>query len=57
MVERRQDLGFALEALHARGILGNGSGKDLDGDVAAELGVERAIASPMPPAQSLPVIR
>ena len=43
MVQRREHLGFTLEARYALGISGKGVGKDFDGDGATELGVARAI--------------
>ena len=43
MIERRQDLGFALEARHALGILREAGGQHLDGHVAPELGIGGAI--------------
>src|SRR5205823_4543460 len=43
MIERGQRLRFAFEAGHAGGIFGEGRGQDLDGDVARELRIARAI--------------
>ena len=43
MVQRRQRLGFALEARQPLGVVGEGLGQDLDRDVATQLGVGRAI--------------
>ena len=43
MVERGEDLRFALEAGQAIGIVGEGIGQDFQGDIAIELGVARAI--------------
>ena len=43
MIERREDLCFALEARHALGIQREGIGQDLDRDVAAQSGISRAI--------------
>ena len=51
-----QDLRLALEACHARRILGEALGQNLNGDLATELGVRCAIA-PMPPSPSLAVMR
>jgi hypothetical protein len=39
MVQRRQHLRLASETRHAVGIVGEGLGQDLDGDVAVEPGV------------------
>jgi hypothetical protein len=41
----------------AVGIGGEGVGQDLDGDLAAEVGVGGAYTVPMPPSPSLAVIR
>ena len=43
MIERGEDLRFALEAREAIGIVGEGLGQDLDRDVAIELRIARAI--------------
>ena len=43
MVERREDLRFALEAREPIGIVANDVGQDLDRDVAFQLRVARAI--------------
>ena len=43
MIERRQELGFALEAGHALGIAGEGLGQDLQRDVAIEASVAGAV--------------
>ena len=43
MIERREDLCFALEARHALGIQREGIGQDLDSDVATQSGVSGAI--------------
>ena len=43
VVQRGQRLRFAREAREAIGIGGQGCGQDLDGDVAIELGIARAI--------------
>src|SRR5271170_6781704 len=43
MVERRQALGFALEARHALRVAGEEIGQHLQRNLALQLGVERAI--------------
>ena len=43
MVERGQDLGFALEASHAFGVAGERFGEDLQRNIALQLGVACAI--------------
>ena len=43
MIERREDVCFALEARHALGIQREGIGQDLDSDVATQSGVSGAI--------------
>jgi hypothetical protein len=43
MVEGDEDLGFSAETRQAFRIVGEGVGKDLQGDVASELRVTRAI--------------
>ena len=43
MIERREDVCFALEARHALGIQREGIGQDLDRDVATQSGVSGAI--------------
>jgi len=43
MVERREDVGLALEPGEALGVAGEGIGEQLEGDVAPELGIPRAI--------------
>ena len=43
MVQRREDLRFALETRQAIGITGEGIGQDLERDVALQLRVLRAI--------------
>jgi hypothetical protein len=43
MVERGQYLRFALEALHAGGVLSEGAWQNLDGDLAVEFGVGGAV--------------
>ena len=43
MIERRQELGFTVEAGDAIGVDGKGGGQHLDGDVAIQLRVARAI--------------
>ena len=43
MVQRREHLRLALEARHALGVVGERLGQDFDRDVAAELGVVRAV--------------
>src|ERR1700730_14650155 len=43
MVERGQDLGFALEASHAFGVAGERFGEDLQRNIALQLGVARAV--------------
>ena len=48
MVERREDLRFALEPREPIGIAGEGVGQDLQRDVAIELRVARAIDLPHP---------
>ena len=50
MVERREQVRFALESRDAVGIGGEGTRKDLERYVAVEPGIARAITSPMPPA-------
>lgn len=49
MVERGEELRFALEPREALGIQGKGFGEDLDRSVAIQPGVARAIDSPIPP--------
>ena len=46
MVEGGQDLGFALEARHARGIAGKGFGQNFERDVAFQPGVFGSIYFP-----------
>ena len=46
MVQRGQGLGLALEAREAGGIPADAGGQHLDRDLAAELGVRRAIHFP-----------
>jgi len=43
MVERCENVGFPLEALHPPFVAGKEPGKDLDGDVALELGIVGAV--------------
>jgi hypothetical protein len=43
MVERGQDSRFALKALHAGSVLGEGGRKDLDGDITIQLGIAGAV--------------
>ena len=43
MIECRQDLGFAFEASHSRGILREDFGQNLDGYLALQPGVSRAV--------------
>ena len=43
MVERGDGARLLLEAAHAIGIVGNGLGKDLDGDRAIQAGIASAI--------------
>ena len=43
MIERGEDVCFALEARHALGIQREGIGQDLDRDVATQSGVSGAI--------------
>ena len=43
MVQRRQDLRFAFESRQPLGVVGKGGREHLDGDVAIEPGIARAI--------------
>jgi hypothetical protein len=43
MIQRSQDLSFALEARHAVGIRGERRRQNLDRDIAIELGITGAI--------------
>ena len=43
VIQGSQDVGLALEAHHAVAVGGEGFRQDLDRDVAAELGVPRAV--------------
>ena len=52
MIERRQHLGFALEADKTFGILRERDGRNFDGDIASERGIACPINLPMPPAPS-----
>ena len=49
MVQRRQCLGFTLEAGQPLGIVRNGVGEDFDRDLPTQVGIRGAITSPMPP--------
>jgi hypothetical protein len=43
MIQRRQRFGFALEARAAIGVAGQRVRQNLDGDIAAQFGVVRAV--------------
>jgi len=58
MIERRQRFGFALKARQPVTISREGVGRDLDGNFAVEPAIGGARqTSPMPPSQSLAVLR
>jgi len=52
MVERGQELRFALETLHARGVLGEGRRENFDSDVTIQLGARGVEHGPIPPSPS-----
>jgi hypothetical protein len=56
VVQGGEKTGFALETRQTPPVLREGFGKDLDRDIAAELGVPRPVDLPIPPAPMSSII-
>ena len=55
MVERREDVRFALESRDALGISRKELRKNFDGDLAVQSRIRARYTSPMPPAPRAPI--